>query len=1183
MFQNLATGQTLNTCDFFAYISSINWCSCTTDEVWLGNGTAKSGYDWFMYFQTNTPTCADQAPTCMSVHINDADQPGETLYVMSYPAIGIPTPTKAYQWQQSTDGVTWSDIIGANTASFVITNAYVGKYIRVQGTATNGVGSPAVCYSGAVPIVPANASPTNTIAPVISGSTTQGSTLTCTTGTWTGYPLPSFTFTWFANGVQVGTGSTYVLKLTDSLKNITCVVTATNGINPNGTATSNTITAGDYSPQNITAPTISGGTTLGSTLTCSVGSWAGTSITYSYQWYSGANPVGDNSAQYQLQLTDTLANITCVVTASNPVGANSATSNTITAGDFAPYNTIAPNIFVVGGGPANPGVTLQCDKGTWVGNSLTYSYQWYRGATPIGSNTDTYLIVTADQGSSITCEVTATNAGGTGTATSNNINVPSGPGATAPTNSTPPVIAVAGGGPAIIGSTMVVSVGTWNGTSPIVYTYEWFSGVVSVSNDPYYILVPTDIGKPITCVVTATNPYGFSFATSNTISATGLAPVNLIAPSIIGNNTPGDVLSLNLGSWSASPAITSYQYLWQYSTDNGGTWNNYSPSQTGATKTVLTADIGRLIRCKVTAINIVGNGDAYTNSILIDSAPINITAPVISGSTLVGSTLTTTDGTWTGSGTITFSYKWLRNGVAISGATSNTYTTILADSGENIQCEVTATNGIGPSIKTSNTIVPTSAPSLLQAPIIFGSYNTGGTLTAQDGVYGNYPASTITRKWQYSTDDITYTDYSPAQTGTTYTIQPSDTGLYIRILETATNGISPNVSTASNSIQIASLGACGAVIQGVPVISGTQIVSQTLSCSIAPLTITGSPTPSVTYQWYYGLTMIAGATSSTYTLQPAQSGERVWCRVTASNVNGTAYVDSNELAIFTTIADRYPTGWAYGWWPFLLRGAYYGQPLIRIIRDSDSAELNISHDSTGMLNVSAITAHCTGTTGRVMTIYDQIGGQNLTQTTNSLRPIIFTGGSVVTDGGVPIICNITVTSSNLTVPNSNTAGTFNFLHNGTQATYAVYLGCRMFNATYLPFGTGQASSTGFFIGCNTTNQIRCGVFNGATAIITNNSSNNTTALNKNYLVAIVNKVTATSATLRSKMFFNQNAVAANVQAGAVGTGAPLYPLYLGNFVTGSGNTPHFGALINLNETYFDEIREACREQLNFAL
>ena len=84
--------------------------------------------------------------------------------------------------------------------------------------------------------------PVNTVAPVISGTAAVGQTLSCTTGTWTGNPAPSFSYQWRANGVAIGgaTAPTYLLTVTEQTKTITCVVTATNTSGA-PTATSNTL------------------------------------------------------------------------------------------------------------------------------------------------------------------------------------------------------------------------------------------------------------------------------------------------------------------------------------------------------------------------------------------------------------------------------------------------------------------------------------------------------------------------------------------------------------------------------------------------------------------------------------------------------------------------------------------------------------------------------------------------------------------------------------------------------------------------------------------------------------------------------------------------------------------------------------------------------------------------------
>lgn len=64
-------------------------------------------------------------------------------------------------------------------------------------------------------------------------------------------------------------------------------------------------------------------------------------------------------------------------------------------------------------------------------------------------------------------------------------------------------------------------------------------------------------------------------------------------------------------------------------------------------------------------------------------------APAITGTAQVGQTLTGSDGTIVG-GTFA-SRRWLRDGVAISGATAATYVVQAADVGKQIWQEVTAT------------------------------------------------------------------------------------------------------------------------------------------------------------------------------------------------------------------------------------------------------------------------------------------------------------------------------------------------------------------------------------------------------------------------------------------------------------------------------------------------------------
>jgi hypothetical protein len=79
---------------------------------------------------------------------------------------------------------------------------------------------------------------------------------------------------------------------------------------------------------------------------------------------------------------------------------------------------------------------------------------------------------------------------------------------------------------------------------------------------------------------------------------------------------------------------------------------------------------------------------------------------------MVGKTIKTSNGTWTGSTPISFAYQWRRcdaSGAAcvdVPGANASKYTLVTADAGSRMRVTVTATNVVG-----SSSI--TSAPSAL--------------------------------------------------------------------------------------------------------------------------------------------------------------------------------------------------------------------------------------------------------------------------------------------------------------------------------------------------------------------------------------------------------------------------------------------------------------------------------------
>ena len=88
-------------------------------------------------------------------------------------------------------------------------------------------------------------------------------------------------------------------------------------------------------------------------------------------------------------------------------------------------------------------------------------------------------------------------------------------------------------------------------------------------------------------------------------------------------------------------------------------------------------------------------------------APVNTALPVVSGAHTVGTTLTSANGTWTGSPA--FTYKWERDGQIIAGATASTYTLVAADVDAMIRILVTGTNASGQATAMSAEVGPITA------------------------------------------------------------------------------------------------------------------------------------------------------------------------------------------------------------------------------------------------------------------------------------------------------------------------------------------------------------------------------------------------------------------------------------------------------------------------------------------
>jgi len=92
--------------------------------------------------------------------------------------------------------------------------------------------------------------PSNTVAPLLSGTPTVGQVLSCSTGTWVGTLPITYAYQWRrgVSNILGATSSTYTLVQADASFAVTCIVTATNGAG-SADSTSNSLTIFDADAQ----------------------------------------------------------------------------------------------------------------------------------------------------------------------------------------------------------------------------------------------------------------------------------------------------------------------------------------------------------------------------------------------------------------------------------------------------------------------------------------------------------------------------------------------------------------------------------------------------------------------------------------------------------------------------------------------------------------------------------------------------------------------------------------------------------------------------------------------------------------------------------------------------------------------------------------------------------------------
>ena len=279
--------------------------------------------------------------------------------------------------------------LGRNASSYTLQSSDAGHTIRVVVTATNSGGStPATSAQTGVVSSP----PVDTIAPTTSGTPQVGTTVSVTTGSWTGTPTPSITSWYDCNAGcsyknLVGTSSNYTATSADAGYYLVVNVTGTNSAGNSVVQVCACSQVVASPPVNTSAPTISGTSQVGQTLYAGNGVWSGVPApAFTYAWYACTA----GCAQAYLQSTNSYLTLSenmivyypvLYVTATNSAGSATAGTSVGAVVPLPPVNTAAPCLDPTWNWTC--GAELEGDEvayvttGSWTNNPTSLTYYWY--------------------------------------------------------------------------------------------------------------------------------------------------------------------------------------------------------------------------------------------------------------------------------------------------------------------------------------------------------------------------------------------------------------------------------------------------------------------------------------------------------------------------------------------------------------------------------------------------------------------------------------------------------------------------------------------------------------------------------------------------------------------------------------------------------------------------------------
>ena len=255
--------------------------------------------------------------------------------------------------------------------------------------------------------------------------------------------------------------------------------------------------------------------------------------------------------------------------------------------------------------------------------------------------------------------------------------------------------------------------------------------------------------------------------------------------------------------------------------------------------------------------------------------------PTVTGTLLVGQLLRANAGVWSPTGT-KLTYRWLRNGVVIPGATATTYRLTRADAGKNITVSITGTYP-GKLART--------ASSMATAPVSAGTIKPATPQVTGDPIVGSYLVA-VPGAWSPSYVTLSYQWYADGKaisgaTERTWKVGKKRLGKAITVRVTGSGpGFKPVTAESTPSAKVVNVGeTVGRVTAGTPTINATPTMVVGDKITVHPGTWGPLPVKFAVRWLRDGQTIPRPTSSWTYVLTAADVGKRIQVEFTGTKTN----------------------------------------------------------------------------------------------------------------------------------------------------------------------------------------------------------------------------------------------------------------------------------------------------------